>query len=217
LLTLVLGLACDGVGRNAEDDAAPHEETAAPPDSAGPDAGLDNVTTPDATEEDFAPQPGCQYESDGSLPSLTIDLSGNKCKFTLAEAAGGIKFSYRIKVAKKLEKVASIPLDAGKCDEVAACGLRMFEKIYGGDNHFCWCDAGLCGKVAEPLDIAGGTYSDSFVWNGRNWNGPSDTGTPPGEPFPPGTYTLVLRAEGTFGVAQGEFAETATMKIELTE
>ena len=48
------------------------------------------------------------------------------------------------------------------------------------------------------MTLRAGRYEGSFEWTGRNWYGPSDTGNPMGAPFPPGTYTLEIRAEGLY-------------------
>jgi hypothetical protein len=185
---------------------------------------LDGSAIADFSPDLLADVPGkdidpsiCEFSSDGTLKGVSIDLSGNDCVFTLDELAAGISLHYRILVEQELHDVASRPLDAGQCDEVGPSGLRTFEKIHGGDQTYCICDSGLCGAIPEAIDLVPGDYSDSFAWDGRNWNGPSDHGVPMGEPFPPGQYVLVVRAEGTHGTLQSDFAVTATMKVHLQQ
>ncbi len=208
--------ACTGVGRlpvedvEAKDLPVATEVVDSVPGVDVPD-GADSADAPDASD------PVCEIQSDGTLKYLTIDLNGARCKFTLAEAKAGITFKYRIVVDKAVLNVVSYALDAGHCDEAGSSGLKVFEKIHGDGQSWCICDEGLCGPSGEAIEIAEGVYEDSFTWDGVNWNGPSDTASPKGEPFPPGVYTLVLRAEGTYGTGEILFAETATMQITLVE
>ncbi|MBM4355646.1 MAG: hypothetical protein FJ109_17965 [Deltaproteobacteria bacterium] len=207
---------CAGVGRLPVSEA----ETAELPaevDTLTDQAGDAPSETDDTSLPPDIPQPNCVYKADGTLKYLTIDLSGNPCVYTLAQAKEGITFHYRIIVEKAVHNVVSQPLDAGHCDVPGTSGLRVFEKIHGNGQAWCFCDEGLCKDTNEPVEIEAGEYADSLSWDGNNWNGPSDTGNEPGPPFPPGEYTLVLRAEGTYGEGGILFAETATMQITLVE
>lgn len=38
--------------------------------------------------------------------------------------------------------------------------------------------------------LAPGRYEGTFDWPGRQWDGPSDTGNPLGDPFPAGDYAV---------------------------
>ena len=60
-----------------------------------------------------------------------------------------------------------------------------------------------------------GVTTSSYDWAGLNWSGPSDTGNPPGEPFPAGQYTFEVRA---IGESEGsEYEVYGRLTIELTE
>jgi hypothetical protein len=174
----------------------------------------DSTPTVDVTSPDVDPAM-CKFDSDGTLKGVSIDLSGNGCVYSLAQAAQGITFHYRVQVEQELTEVISRPMDAGQCDEAGPSGLRTFEKIFGNDQTYCVCDAGLCKLPTEGITLVPGDYPDAFTWHGRNWNGPSDTGNPEGQPFPTGEYTLVVRAEGNHGPLKSDFAVTATMKVIL--
>jgi hypothetical protein len=206
---VVAHLACSDVGRHLiTDDLIFLDNSEA--DASSTDLLLDSKT------KDTDPSL-CEFSGDGTLKGVSFDLSGNDCVFTLDEIAAGISLHYRIVVEEELHNVVSRPLDAGQCDELGPAGLRTFEKIHGNDQTYCICDSGLCGGPQESVDLVPGDYSDSFDWDGRNWNGPSDTGNPMGAPFPPGEYVLVVRSEGTHGTLQSDFAVTATMKIHLQQ
>ena len=187
----------------------------------------DGLTFIDTSPEEYSPelpadmevdQPDpaiCEFTSDGTLKGVSIDLSGNSCVYSMKAVAAGLSLQYRIVVEQELHDVVSRPLDAGQCDEMGPSGLRTFEKIHGNGQTFCICDSGLCKPLQDGVTLVPGEYSDSFEWDGLNWNGPSDTGAPKGAAFPPGQYTLVVRAEGKYGKLQSDFAVTATMKIHL--
>ncbi len=61
---------------------------------------------------------------------------------------------------------------------------------------------------AFEAEVSAGTYSLTFSWEGRNWNGPSDTMNPVGPPFPPGYYSFEVSAVGTHNGAPFEVVGT---------
>ena len=138
-----------------------------------------------------------------SLPGVRYDLSGNRCEFTLAEAAAGIEFRYRTVVGGPVSEVGQ-PLDAGGCGITHdTSGLLTQELIGGGGQRYCDCDEGLCDWTAPTVSLVPGVYEAVFMWNGRNWNGSSDYGIPYGPPFPAGTYALTLDARGRYTGSDG--------------
>jgi hypothetical protein len=216
-VTLLVIASCTGVGRDSilrDLDYHPEEVV---PETESDDVTDDLALPEDLPGPDLSNMDLCEYSFDGTLVGVSIDLSGNQCQYTLAEAAAGIKFTYRIIIETPLEELQSLPLDAGHCDETGPAGLKTLEKIHGNDQSYCVCDLGLCDSVIDKVDLVVGEYADVFEWEGTNWNGPSDTGNPKGAPFPPGEYTLVIRAEGKVGSLGSDFAVTGTMKIILTD
>ena len=211
LVCLVLLASCEGIGK-FDLKVHPGDAGVADPDGAGMDWGSED----DAMAE-LVVNPKCNYVTDGTLPGLSIDLTGSPCEFTLAKLKAGVTFTYRVEAEKFLKNVVSQALDPGHCDAPGAAGLRILEKIHGGGQSYCLCDQGLCKDSSAPHDIEIGTYVGTFEWDGANWNGPSDTGTPKGPQFPPGEYVLVVRAEGNWGDSGIKFAETATMNITIVE
>jgi hypothetical protein len=68
------------------------------------------------------------------------------------------------------------------------------------------------------VDLVAGVYEASFEWDGREWFGPSDTGNPKGDPFPPGTCQVRVSASGTYrdeGGAEVPWEATATTSVHL--
>ena len=64
------------------------------------------------------------------------------------------------------------------------------------DGHLHLLFEGDAFTINHGGTVKKGTYTHSFTWDGRNWNGPSDTGQPKGPAFPPGTYTLTVTVHG---------------------
>lgn len=56
-------------------------------------------------------------------------------------------------------------------------------------------------NYCAPVTLEKATYSRSFTWDGRSWDGPSDTVNPEGAPFPPGDYALKI---GIYGRLAGD-------------
>ncbi len=161
----------------------------------GPEPPVPGPRTPDFDGTPTDPFT-CGDPPPGILPGVSIDISGNPETITLAEAAAGVLFQYEIVVEKGLEGVISRPLDAGRCDQLHVSGLRILESIAGDDQLYCLCDTGHCLPMEDSVTLRTGRYKGSFEWTGRNWRGPSDTGNRVGDPFPPGRYTLEIRAAG---------------------
>jgi len=194
-----------GIDESAAGDVVASVETSSTDESGAESFELD-VTDPEV----------CQYESDGAL-GVTIDLTGNSCVYTTAQLKAGVTFTYSVVVTVPKTGILSYPLDAGMCDGPGGSGLRTFEKIHGDGQQYCLCDVGFCGPHNEPVDLAPGTYVETFGWDGRNWNGPSGTDNEKGVPFPPGEYKLVVRAEGELSEQGLDYAITSTMKIIIVE
>jgi hypothetical protein len=82
------------------------------------------------------------------------------------------------------------------------------------------CDTGLCPPPAEVVvTLQPGSHDHAFTWEGRNWNGPSDTMNPMGDYFPAGTYTLSVAAGGYLSdtsTGNPTFDVDGWLEIELT-
>jgi len=170
---------------------------------------------------EIPPPAKCGTTIDSDLPGVSITFSTSACSWTLAEAAAGLKFGYQVVVEDDLPGVLPKPQDAGWCGQPGPSGLITFGRVNGNDQNYCICDTGLCQGPSEvPVTLKAGTYDGVFEWDGVNWGGPSDTGNPKGEAFPPGTYTLTISAKGTWedpaaGVMP-PFTVTGTFVVNLT-
>lgn len=153
------------------------------------------VTNKDALFQ--APGASCHVTSFSTLPGVHIEIDDSACKFTLAQAMQGITFDYQVVVDHDVEGVTPEKQDAGRCQSAHASGLYLGELIAGGSERYCLCDTGLCPNVSEaPKTLTAGAYPGTFSWDGRNWEGPSDTSNPEGPLFPAGTYTFEVKASG---------------------
>jgi hypothetical protein len=129
--------------------------------------------------------------------AVKIKLAKREFTFTVAEAAKGIKIPYEIVVADDIPGVAPMPPGPSFNTPAGKSGLYPYIRITGNDQVYAPLDYGL-GAPPEPQfqALKKGTYAASFDWDGRNWQGPSDTGQARGAAFPPGTYTITVTAVG---------------------
>ncbi len=173
------------------------------------DAGTDGT--------DAAPDAPCdRITVSSNLPGVRFDLSGNRCRYTLAEVAAGVSFSYRTVVDAPSAGVVQT-LSATRCDPSDPSGLQVDLQVGGTGQSYCWCDCGLGPGGTWTVDLAAGTYSNALDWTGVNWYGPSDTGMPYGSPFPPGTYQFTARASGSAPAPGGSapFVVEGTLTFDL--
>lgn len=140
--------------------------------------------------------------SASSLPGVSIGFPLQSTKFALSDVARGVSFLYEVAVK---DDVAGVLPDAqGECASPGPSGLLFHEVISGNYQQYCDCDQGRCASDATQTTVPKGVYARTVTWDGKNWNGPSDTGLPEGAPFPPGQYVLTVTAKGTVGGAPFE-------------
>ena len=157
------------------------------PDTPTPDPGpetldpgpetLDPGTDPGPPAPDVPLVP-CNTEISSDLTGVTIEITTSACTWTLEEAAAGLKIGYQVKIDEEVTGVVPMPQDAGGCGKPDETGLIVFP------------------RDETPTILQAGTFPKVFEWDGREFQGPSDTGFQPGDPFPPGAYTLSLKATG---------------------
>ena len=221
LATTGCGLPSSGSNDTPSDAAG---EASAYLDSAPADAGYpaEGGMAPadsgdDATDsaEGATPLGWCSTDWSSSLAGVTIEFRAPvTCTFSVAQAAAGITIPYDVVVANDVFDVIPAPLDAGGCGQPGSSGLIVLEQLTGAGQSYCVCDTGLCAPNPQPATtLHAGRYGAAFSWDGRNWNGPSDTGNPKGAAFPPGAYSLTVRAAGT--QRSSRFALSATLAIRL--
>jgi hypothetical protein len=201
------GVTTGGGGDGATPDAGAGDSAPAALADATETGGDGAATvTPDATES-------CPFSGTSTLPGVSIRFTST-CSFSVAQAKM-LKLPYEVVVEHDIAGVVPVPQDAGNCGAAGPSQLVVFESLSGGGQSYCLCDTGLCAPSSRtPVTLHAGTYAGVFMWQGRNWSGPSDTGNPMGAPFPPGGYTLSLSAKGAANGAS--FTVTATMGITLT-
>jgi len=151
-----------------------------------------------------------------TLPGACIRMDAQDGLTSVEAAAAGIAIPYTVIVERPIDDVVPFPQDAGGCGRADETGLIVFERLQGGQQVYCRCDQGLCADFDRtPRTIPAAATSRDFEWTGRNWQGPSDTNNPLGEPFPPGLYTLTVSASGQIG---GEnFVVANTFQITLDD
>jgi hypothetical protein len=141
--------------------------------------------------------PNCRQGGSSTLDGVEISFPPQRCTYTLAEARAGITFRYQVLIGTAVDGIVSQPQDGGGCGVPSNSGLFIFEQLSGNGQSYCLCDTGLCmPPPTVPINLLPSSYDGDFHWTGLNWFGPSDTGNPPGPPFPPGTYTLEVSTRG---------------------
>ncbi len=182
--------------------------------------GIGSTTSGDASAGDSAPDaPPCATTSQSDLPGVHIEIDPSRCVFSLAQAHAGIAIGYDVIVDANVPGVVPRSQDAGNCGAADGSGLIPFESVAGAGQHYCVCDTGLCPPpTGAPVTLPAGRYHHTFMWDGTNWSGPSDTGNPEGPPFPAGTYTLTVSAVGTTPAdgSASSFTVAGTLAITLT-
>lgn len=149
-----------------------------------------------------------------------VDVAFGKMKysFTQAEAAEGIKIEYDIVVKEQTPGIVPLCQDDGNCSTPGPSGLIRFERLYGDGQLYGLFDVGLCPpEVSKPKTIKKGEYRHIFLWEGRNWRGPSDTCVPMGDPFPPGEYLFEVSFKGHDLGAKEAFFIKKTVKVQITK
>lgn len=186
-----------------------------------PDAGPTD-TGPDVADSGAFK---CQPTYTGTIPGANLDLSQTACVFSIAKLGGKFPLPYKLIVGDAVP-MWSTDTNIGQCaPKTVFGGIATFVTVEGiGDGlpqKWCLCDVGNCvpPKDTAFTPTAPGTYQHDFVWDGNNFDGPSDTNTQPGAPFPPGEYTLSVTSQGNFKKADGTedgFGAAAKLQILLT-
>jgi hypothetical protein len=150
------------------------------------------------------------------VKAVKIEFPKDGYTFTVAEAAKGVKFVYKIVVSEDRAGVVSLPFGPSFVEPAGASGLHPREAISGNNQRYCIEDSGRAfppkGKAAT---LKKGEYKHAFEWDGRNWSGPSDTGNPKGKAFPAGTYDVTVMIHGELETPKGRVPYTLTEKTKL--
>ncbi len=143
------------------------------------------------------PLPCSTTGSSPAIPGVSIALSTDSCTF--ASGAAG-SFTYSTTIASPLSFMTG---PHANCTPTTNDPSSFtVTEITGSNARYCpTCDVGLCSEdPGEAITIPAGTYGGVLNWPGRQWDGPSDTGQPLGDPFPPGAYTVHVQLTIPAGV-----------------
>lgn len=147
---------------------------------------------------------------------VRIEFPKDGYSLTLAEAAKGVKLSYKIIVGRDMPGVIAMANPPSFYEPAGPSGLHPHETIAGGGQLYSLNDFGLSfppKEVAKTLKK--GTFTHTFTWDGRNWTGPSDFRKPKGGPFPAGTYDVTVSLRGKLITDTGKVPYTITGKTKL--
>lgn len=143
----------------------------------------------------------CERMADSSsFPGVAISVPEQPCSWSAATLSQGVVLRYQFTVDRDIPGLTPIPQDLGGCQAPRFPGLTVFRVIRGEGGTFCpECDLGPCpARSAEaPVTLARGTYSDSIIWKGMSYFGPSDGNSSLGpQRMPPGEYLLTVSLAG---------------------
>ena len=164
----------------------------------------------------------CGWGASSNLPGVQLVFPDQPCSYTAAEVAAGIEIVYDEVITAAVSGLSPTAGDAGGCARPDDAGLIVSYQISGAGQSYCVCDTGLCVPQSNVTTTVVGSHARQIPWDGRNWNGPSDTGNREGAAFPPGTYTITLTASGTRQISDGgvgagsTFSVTASRPITIT-
>ncbi len=147
----------------------------------------------------FVPRPAIEGHA-------SIEFSKSRYQFTVAEAAAGIAIEYTVAVSEELSGILPIPggsagmgITLAQPDGTPEKPGRLvpFETLTGNGQRYGMFDTGLPPPREErAIVLKSGIQRYTFKWDGRNWNGGSDTSRPKGDSFPPGDYVLNVSCAG---------------------
>ncbi len=196
---------------------------AGPTDAVDADAGPADAVDAAADVTAFACLP--QYE--GSVPGAHLDLSKTPCVFSISQNPSyfGLPFQVVVESSEMLTPGHNVgqcaPPDYWQYGGVGTW-LRIEGTAGGTQQLWCLCDTGPCflsgGSVEKWVATTPGVYESNFWWNGKNFQGLSDTQEKEGPAFPPGEYFFRVKADGKRKKADGTietYAATASLKILL--
>jgi hypothetical protein len=150
-----------------------------------------------------------------TLTGVSIAFGAQPCTFSIAEVQAGISLTYEVAVSASVPGVVPEPQDDGGCDAPGPSGLILFEELDGQGQRYCQCDVGMCSPSSTAsVTLAPGTWTETFTWDGRAWDGPGDSNNPQGPAFPAGNATLTVSAIGT--IFTTPFRVAATFPVQIT-
>ena len=164
---------------------------------------------------------------------IQIKFEKRQYNFSLDEAKDGISIPYKVNIPLDVDSIVPVTQMWGNAGRPNSYGLILFAELIedpwdpaaGTKRHYYAIkDIGLDQldrEERQPLTIKKGNHLETFEWSGRNWLGPSDTSTKPGEPFPVREYKLTVSCKG-FKMINGkdskfEFTISNAVKIVLTK
>lgn len=132
------------------------------------------------------------------LDGVSLVFANAKCTYSLAELAAGVSIGFELRIAHSYASLHPVSSDLTGCQLPDDSGFIVNYDIAGGTQEYCLCDQGFCSRPVFTTSAQVGTYASHFGWDGRNWQGRSDTFQPEGAAFPPGAYVLAVFANGTW-------------------
>ena len=125
---------------------------------------------------------------DASLPGVRLEVGASRCRLMRGRSQ---IFSYVVEVDAPITyRVPDSNGACGRCQGYTRDPLTLIDYTIGDDSvQYCECDRGCCAPTTPAsVTLRTGRFEGSIPWGGSQWQGPSDTSAPLGDPFPAGEY-----------------------------
>jgi hypothetical protein len=152
-----------------------------------------------------SPQPSNPCAVDGvtgTIPGVILAIRSDACTLPRGTA---VTFTYEVTTTSAVPAIA-VPGSGGGCSSCATYTtdpLTFVSARIGGTatdgtaQSYCVCDQGCCAPTQDQtIQPIATTSSAPYMWSGRTWGGPSDTGNPEGDFFLPGSYFVTVTFDG---------------------
>ena len=180
----------------------------------GRQAGMENFVTARVTLGPILLLRGDAPVGDAFEKAVSIEIPKAEYRWSQAEVAKGVRFDYVVRMAQDLPEVVSSDPEGG-----GDVGLNPVAHVFGKGQRYHPYDHGHPGPPQfEGGPVKKGVTERHLDWDGRNWDGPSDTQQPKGPAFPPGEYTFRVEIAGYVDLGQGRrpFAIQKDAKVVIT-
>ncbi|WP_437713637.1 hypothetical protein WMF45_47415 [Sorangium sp. So ce448] len=207
-------------GGSGGDDSGGHNGSSSSSSGGGgiDDSGEDGSGGCSDGCSDLSYEPSCEVRDvEGTIPGVKISIASSRCAYHRGEPA---EFVYTITTDSSVPPIdLAASTGCGRCveptsDPLSLVSYKISGLSWGADPQpqlYCLCDVGCCAPdEAVTVQVDATTVTQTIRWSGRQWTGPSDTSTPEGDPFAPGSYEVEVTFDG-----QGQGSVTAKLPIEI--
>ncbi|WP_437656063.1 hypothetical protein [Sorangium sp. So ce1182] len=192
------GTGGDDTGTGGDDTGTGGDDTG----TGGDDSGAGGCAEGSGGGCGEPPDEPCEVRDvEGTIPGVKITIESSRCVYHEGEPA---EFVYTVTTDSSVPPIdVAASTGCGRCVEPTSDPLSFVSyKISGSSSQgepqrYCLCDVGCCPPdESATVQVDATTVTQSILWSGRQWNGPSDTNNPEGDFFAPGSYEVEVTFDG---------------------